>query len=115
MPKVVHFPDDYYDMGSVKYAKGSYQPLTSETQSIVNVGHAELLDSDAGGDHIAALEGLAVIAESRSQEAQQYADQLKAEADQARSLLESARAQLLAQGPSDAVPADANAQLPLQG
>jgi hypothetical protein len=90
MPKIVKFPADFYDMGVVKYAADSYHPLNSETQSLVNSGYAELIDSGDNIDHVEVLTALAKIADDRATAARAIADELEAAAEQARALAKAA-------------------------
>lgn len=90
MSQIVKFPADFYDMGVVKFAAGSYHPLNSETQSLVNSGYAELIEADEGIDHAAVLAALAQIAVDRAAAARAQADALEAAADQAVALAKEA-------------------------
>jgi hypothetical protein len=81
--QLVHFTDDFYDSGEVKFAANSYHPLNSETQSLVATGFASLVDSDdatIGADVLAAL---AKIACDRADAAEAQAAALRKEADKA--------------------------------
>lgn len=88
--QIVKFPDDYYDEGSVKYARGSYHPLTSETQSLVNNGFAEMINTD-NVDDVEALEAVAILARERADACKSWAADLDKEATAAEALAESAR------------------------
>ena len=90
MSQIVKFPADFYDMGVVKYAEGQYYPLTSETQSLVDTGYAELIDADTTVDHAAVLGALAKIAVERATEARAQADALEAAAEAAVALAKTA-------------------------
>ncbi|MDE2441948.1 MAG: hypothetical protein KGP14_13070 [Betaproteobacteria bacterium] len=87
--QIVKFPDDYYDEGEIKFAKGSFHPLTSETQSLVNTGFAELVDTDNVND-IDAIEAVARLARERADACAAWAAQLDEEAKAAEALVESA-------------------------
>jgi hypothetical protein len=87
MSQVVKFPADFYDQGVVKFVAGHYYPLNSETQSLVNTGYAELLNADDPVDHVEVLTALVTIASDRAIAAQTLADELKAAAHEAQSLL----------------------------
>ena len=88
--QIVKFPDDYFDEGVVKFAKGSYHPLTSETQSLVNSGFADLVDTDSVND-VDAIEAVARLARERADACKAWANQLDEEATAAEALVETAR------------------------
>ena len=90
MPQVVRFPADFYDLGEVKFAAGSYHPLDSQTQSLVDSGYAELIDSDTSVDHASVLQALASIATTRAEAALEQAEALAVLADEARALADAA-------------------------
>lgn len=90
MAKIVKFQDDFYDDGVVKYAGGSFHPLNSETQSLVNSGYADLIDTETTDEVVPALNALAEIAEKAAADAQANADELLKEAKAARSLANTA-------------------------
>lgn len=90
--QVVKFPDDFYDEGVVKFAAGSYHPLNSETQSLVNSGHAELLDPEHMHQDVEALKALAKLARDRADSCAVWAQELAKEADEAEQLAAAAEA-----------------------
>lgn len=77
---LVVFGAAYYDEGVIKYNEGEFYPLTSETQSLVNSGHAELVSDERT---LPALVALSRIATARATEARAYARQLDNEAKDA--------------------------------
>lgn len=81
--QLVHFTDDFYDSGEVKYAANSYHPLNSETQSLVATGFASLVDSDDASIGADVLAALAKIACDRADAAEAQAADLRKEADKA--------------------------------
>ena len=89
--KIVHFSDDFYDSGVIKYKADSYQLLNSETQSLVNTGYASLVDAEAEGTPANVLAALADIAEQRAVKAEEQAAALRAEADAAHALAAAAQ------------------------
>ena len=90
MSQVVRFPADFYDLGEVKFAAGSYHPLNSQTQSLVDSGYAELIDSDTSVDHASVLQALASIATTRAEAAMEQAEALAVLAEEARALADAA-------------------------
>lgn len=90
--QVVKFPDDFYDEGVVKFAKGQYYPLNSETQSLVNSGHAELLDPEHMQQDVEALKALAKLARDRADSCAAWAQALAGEAEEAEQLAAAAEA-----------------------
>lgn len=44
--KRILFNTNYYELGEVKYAKGTHYPVTDETQTRVKAGDAEPIDID---------------------------------------------------------------------
>lgn len=93
MPQVVRFPADFYDMGEVQFAAGSYHPLNSQTQSLVDSGYAELIDSDDTVDHAGVLQALASIATTRAEAAMEQAQALAVLAEEAQTLADAASAE----------------------
>lgn len=90
--EIVKFPDDYYDEGVVKFAKGQYYPLNSETQSLVTAGFADLLQTDRMQDDVEALKALAKLARDRADSCMAWAQALDKEAVEAESLAAGAEA-----------------------
>ena len=90
--QLVKFPTDIYDGGVVKFKEGSYHPLNSETQSLVDAGYADLIDDDNTVDHAELLQARAVIAQKQADEAMAQALELAAAAEQAYALASAAGA-----------------------
>lgn len=88
--QLVHFTEDFYDSGVVKFAADSYHPLNSETQSLVTTGYAALVDSDDTTTQATVLAALAKIAGDRADAAEEQALALRAEADKAQRLAKAA-------------------------
>lgn len=90
--EIVKFPDDFYGEGVVKFAKGQFYPLNSETQSLVTAGFADLLKPEHMQDDVEALKALAKLARDRADSCMAWAQELDKEAAEAEALAAEAEA-----------------------
>lgn len=91
--QLVHFSDDFYDSGVVKFKADSYHPLNSETQSLVNTGYASLVNAEGSAQSVTVLAALALLTAERADAAEETARSLRAEADAAQALVDAAKHQ----------------------
>lgn len=80
--KVVKYLASWFDNGALKFAKGSFHPVTDETSRHVELGAAEFVDAPAD----------AVKAEAAADKAESKADDASDAADAAREAAEAAAA-----------------------
>ena len=97
MKNLVKFAVDVHEDGAVKFAAGQYYALDSRTQSLVDSGHASLIDATSSDD-LEVLGAIARIAKDRSAAANKLLSQTMEEFDESLRLFKAAVADASASG-----------------